>query len=265
MTPQQLLSELKEFTNVNTVHMYVIERKLKAGAKVTDRPSEKFEYIPHQVNLSKDLMPLVSGMLEKVIERKVKEDVQILDYEPIDDTLDKLYTYNDLGKITGFKEFLNSLDKEIGILSSFAELEKIEKAWALCYGYYHNADKQWLYCIKKLSPSRIAVDIRTSTNVAQAAKNGIQSFFDLNTKTLKPLDGFSINIEPSIDMVYHRHTIYIFQKKAFEELTSLTEEFEALANDIVQEIEKLDFIEGLSFVADIIKTKPSIKSSFSIS
>ncbi|MBN8669392.1 MAG: DUF4868 domain-containing protein [Chitinophagales bacterium] len=260
MTPKELLENLKEFTKADTVHMYIIERRQKEGAKKNGRPSEKFEYIPMQVNLSADLVPLVSSMLEKVIERKVKEDVQILDYEPIDDTLDKLYTYNDLGKITGFNEFLKNLGKEIKTLTSFEELEQIEKAWALCYGYYDGKKKEWLYCIKKLSPRKIAVEVKTSENVLQAAKYGIQSFFDTKTKTLKPLNGFSINLDPSIDMVYYNETIYIFQKKAFEELTSLTEEFEILANEIVGEIEKLNFIQGLNFLSQTILNKPAYRN-----
>lgn len=260
MTPEKLLKELKEFTAADTVHMYIIERKLKPNTKSTDRPSEKFEYIPLQVNLSQELSLLVSGMLEKAIEKKIKEDVQILDYEPIDDTLDKLYTYSDLGKIVGFKEFLTNLGEEIKTLTSFAELEELEKTWALCYGYHDSKKRKWLYCIKKLSPRKIAVEVNVNTNVKDAVKYGIQSFFDMKTQTLKPLNGFSINLEPSIDMVYYDDTIYIFQKKAFEELTSLTEEFEELAKDVVEEIEKLEMIGGLDFLADVVAARPSFRN-----
>lgn len=260
MTPKKLLKELKEFTTTDTVHMYIVERKLKPNTKSTDRPSERFQYIPFQVNLSPELVPLLSGMLEKAIEKKVNEDVQILEYEPIDDTLDKLYTYSDLGKITGFKEFLSNLGEEIKPLTSFADLEELEKTWALCYGYYDAKKKQWLYCIKKLSPRKIAVEVNVNTTVKDAIKHGIQSYFDTKTQMLKPLNGFSINIDPSIDMVYHNENIYIFQKKAFEELASLTEEFEEVATRIVQEIEDLEIVEGLTFLTSVVATKPSFRN-----
>ncbi|NCT73105.1 MAG: DUF4868 domain-containing protein [Chitinophagaceae bacterium] len=260
MTPKKLLKELQEFTTADTVHMYIIERKLKPNSKSSDRPSEKFQYIPVQINLSPELVPLVSGMLEKAIEKKVTEDVQILDYEPIDDTLEKLYTYSDLGKIAGFKEFLANLGNKMKTLTSFKELEDLEKAWALCYGYYHANKKKWLYCIKKLSPKKIAVEVNVNTTVKDALKHGIQSFFDTKTKMLKPLNGFSINLDPSIDMVYHDETIYIFQKKAFEELASLTEEFEELAQEVVQEIEDLEIIEGVTFLTAIVAAKPSFRN-----
>ena len=260
MTPKKLLKELQEFTTADTVHMYIIERKLKPNSKSSDRPSEKFQYIPVQINLSPELVPLVSGMLEKAIEKKVTEDVQILDYEPIDDTLEKVYTYSDLGKITGFKEFLANLGNEMKTLTSFKELEDLEKAWALCYGYYDANKKKWLYCIKKLSPKKIAVEVNVNTTVKEAVKHGIQSFFDIKTQMLKPLNGFSINLDPSIDMIYYDDTIYIFQKKAFEELASLTEEFEELAKDIVQEIENLEIVEGLTFLTNVVAARPSFRN-----
>ncbi len=126
MEARDLLKDLKEFTASETVHMYIIERKLKQGAKTKQKPSLKFEYTPLQVNLSPELMPIISGMLAKVIEKKVKEDVEIKNYEVIDDTLDKLYTYRDFDKITGFQDFLkNKLGAEIKALKSFKDLEEL--------------------------------------------------------------------------------------------------------------------------------------------
>jgi hypothetical protein len=261
MEPKDLLNELKEFTNGDTVHMYIIERKTKSDAKAKDKPSIKFEYVPLQVNLSSELMPVVSEMLSRVLEKKIKEDVQIKEYEVIDDTLDKVYTYNDLGKIKGFQDFLtNRLGKEIKSLKSFEELEELEKSWALCYGFYNSEKSKWLYCIKKLAPRKMAVEFENSTSVGDALKNGFTSLFDLNTKTLKPLNGFALNIEPSIDMLFYDDKIYIFQKKAFEDITSLTEEFESVANEIVSEIEELKFIEGLEHISNVISSKPAFRS-----
>lgn len=261
MKIDELLKELKEFTSGDTVHMYIIERKVKPESKSKDRPSLRFEYLPLQVNISPDLMPIVCSMLSKAIEKKVKEDVEIVDYEVIDDDLNKVHTYTDLGKITGFQEFLkNRLGQEIKPLKSFDELKEIEKAWALCYGFYNQKSKKWLYCIKKLSPRRIAVETQTATTVSEAIKNGIHSFFDMQTKTLKPFNGFSLNIEPSIDMVYLDEVIYIFQKRAFEDITSLTEEFENVAHDIISEIEEIKFIDGLQHLSGTITQKPAYRN-----
>ncbi len=261
MTPEILLKELTEFTSSETVHMYLIERKLKAGRTAKERPSNKFEYIPLQITLSPELVPVVQGMLAKIIERKVKEDVEIKNYEVIDDTENKLQTYTDLSKIAGFQEFLNSrLGGEIKQIKSFEQVDEIEKAWALCYGFYNNEKEKWLYCIKKLSPRNMAVEIETSTSVAEAIKHGFTSLFDLDTKTLKAFNGFSLNIEPSIDMIYFEESIYIFRKKGFEDITSLTEEFENIANDLVNEIEEIDFVDGLEHLSKLISDKPAFRN-----
>lgn len=261
MTPEILLKELKEFTSSETVHMYLIERKLKAGAKIKDRPSNKFEYVPLQITLSEELVPIIKGMLAKIIEKKVKEDVEIKNYEVIDDTENKLQTYTDLSKIAGFQEFLNSrLGGEIKQIKSFEEVDEIEKAWALCYGFYNKEKEKWLYCIKKLSPRNMAVEIETSTSVTEAIKHGFTSLFDLDTKTLKAFNGFSLNIEPSIDMIYFEESIYIFRKKGFEDITSLTEEFENIANDLVNEIEEIDFVDGLEHLSKLISDKPAFRN-----
>lgn len=261
MDSKKLLKELNSFTSSNTIHMYIIERKLKQDAKPKDKASQKYDYFPLQVNITTELNAVISGMLENVIKKKVKEGVAIMEYEPIDDTTDKLCTYNDLSKIAGFQEFLSTkLGEEIKSIKNFEEFKEIEKAWALCYGFYNKDSKKWLYCIKKLAPRNMAIEINTSENILGAFKHGIVSMFDLETKTLKPFKGFSLNIEPSIDIVYYKEKIYIFQKKAFEELTSLTEEFESLANEIVSELKELTFITDTSHISSIIVSKPAFRT-----
>lgn len=261
MTPDLLLKELKIFTSCEIVHMYMVERKLKPGSKAKDKPSLKFEYIPMQIGLSPDLIPIIQGMLTKIIERKIKEDIKIKEYEVIDDTENKIEIYTDLGKIAGFQEFLSTrLNGEIKPLKSFEEIKELEKAWALCYGFYNKEKETWLYCIKKLAPRNMVVDIEMSTSIPDAIKNGLTSWFDLDTKTLKPFNGFSLNIEPSIDMIYFEESIYIFRKKGFEDITSLTEEFEVLALGLVSEIEEINFMEGMEHLSSIIKEKPAFRN-----
>ena len=261
MNAETLLSELNEYTTGTTVHMYIIERKSKIGAKSKDKPSEKFEYIPLKVNMSPELFPKVSNMLKKVISNKVKEDVKILDYTPIDDSEEKIQTYSDLGKIAGFKTFLEGLGGEMKTVQSFEEINELEKSWALCYGFEHPSNNSWMYCIKKLLPRNIAIDAELNDSLIKAAKQSVNSFFDLETKQLKPLEGFSINIEPSIDMIYHNNSIYIFNKKGFEDVTSLTDEFVELGTSLVKEIDDIKFIsEGMEHISSVVSKKPSYRN-----
>ncbi|WP_165779256.1 Kiwa anti-phage protein KwaB-like domain-containing protein [Brumimicrobium salinarum] len=241
--------------------MYIIERKKKAGVKTKAKPSEKFEYVPLQVDLSEELAPSIQDMLKKVINKKVRDDIEIKEYQVIDDTEDKIQTYKDLGKITGFKEFLNSrLGGEIKALKSFEKLAELEKAWAICYGFYSSEKQDWLYCIKKLAPRNMAVDQSLSKNLKGAMKNSINSVFDTTTSTLKPMNGFSINIEPSIDMIYFDQNIYIFNKKGFEDITSLTEEFIELSKELVEEVNDINFVNGIEHISSVILSKPSFRN-----
>lgn len=261
MNAENLFTELKKYTSSQTVHMYILERKLKSGAKSKDKPSEKFQYIPLKVNMSEDLYPKVSEMLNKVIDFKVKEDVQIKEYTAIDDSVEKIQTYTDLGKIAGFKAFLENFGGEIKTIQSFKEVAELEKAWALCYGFEHPDNNTWMYCIKKLRPSYLAIDKTLNETVGQAVKNSVNSYFDLDTKQLKPLKGFGINIEPSIDMIYFESTIYVFNKKGFEDVTSLTEEFIELGKKLVEEVDDIRFVSsGMEFINSVIQNKPSYRN-----
>jgi|SRR5690554_544803 len=262
MKATELLEELKEYTNSETIHMYIIERKKKAGSKTKTKPSEKFEYIPLQVDLSPELAPIIQKMLKNVIEKKIKNDIEIKDYQVIDDTEEKIQTYNDLGKITGFKEFLNSrLGGEIKALKSFEKIAELEKAWAICYGFYSSTNKDWLYCIKKLAPRNMAVDQSLLKNQkGRGVISTIASYFDTTTSTLKPLNGFSINIEPSIDLIYYSNQIYIFNKKGFEDITSLTEEFIELSKQLVEEVSEINFVNGIEHLSSVILRKPSFRN-----
>lgn len=210
MEAKILLEELSEYTKCETIHLYIIERKIKPGAKRKDRASEKFEYIPHQVNMSQDLLPLVQSMLEKTIERKVNDDVEIKNYEVIDDTENKIQTYNDLGKITGFREFLNNkLGGTIKPIESLEQFNSIEKAWAICYGFYSDQKEGWLYCIKKLRGGKMAIGKENYENITQAVEGGVVSLFDLKTKSLKPFNGFSLNIEPSFILIKMKNSDFL--------------------------------------------------------
>lgn len=261
MNASELLKELKEYTNSDTIHMYIIERKKKSGSKSKTKPSEKFEYIPLQVDLSVELAPIIQKMLDNVIEKKIKNDIEIKDYQVIDDTEEKIQTYRDLGKIAGFKEFLNSrLGGEIKALKSFETLAELEKAWAICYGFYSPSNEDWLYCIKKLAPRNMAVDQSLSNNIRGAVKNSVNSIFDTTTSTLKPMNGFSINIEPSIDMIYYNEQIFIFNKKGFEDITSLTEEFIELSRELVDEVSEINFVNGIEHISSVILSKPSFRN-----
>lgn len=261
MESKELLEELKQYTVGNIVHMYIIERKIKPGARRNEKASEKFEYIPLQLNLSQELLPIVQKMLTGIIEKKEKRDVVIKEYTVIDDSEEKIMTYNDFDKIAGFQDFLQKrLGVEIPTITSLEELEDIEKAWALCYGFYDDNKKDWLYCIKKHAPRHIAVDAEVSTSIKEAIKNGVFSAFDLNTKELKPFSGFTLNIEPSIDLIYWNGQILIFRKKGFEDLTSLTEEFEAFAVEIVADVEEIGFIEGIAYLSKIVIDKPMFRN-----
>jgi hypothetical protein len=106
----------------------------------------------------------------------------------------------------------------------------------------------------------MVVDIESSTSVYDAMKNGFTSLFDTTTKTLKPFNGFSLNIVPSVDMIYLDAYIYIFRKKAFEDITSLTEEFEVLANELIDEVSEINFIDDLQHLSNIIKSKPAFRN-----
>ena len=261
MKTEDLLKMLKEYVSQATVHMYIIERKLREDKKLKDLPSIKFEYIPLQVNLSEDLASIVSKMLAKVIEMKFNNDIELSAYQVIDDEVEKIYTYKDLDRISGFKEFLrNKLGGEIKPLNSLKEISELEKSWAICYGFYHQNMKKWLFCIKKLGPSKMTVELETTTSFSEAIKHGFTSLFDTKTKTLKPFNGFSLNIEPSIDMIYLEEDIYIFRKKAFEDLTSLTEEFEEVAEKIVEEVKEIKFVKGLEYISEIIASRPSFRN-----
>lgn len=261
MTATELLDKLTTYTESETIHMYIIERKKKQGAKSTDKASDRFEYVPLQITLSKDLVPIVQKMLKNVINKKVKDNVEIRPYEVIDDTEEKIQVYSDLGKITGFQDFLTSkLGTEIKKLNNYNELDDLEKAWALCYGFYNKESRTWMYCIKKLSPRQIAVDVEVSHSIAESVKNGLVSFFDMNSKQLKPFNGFTLNIEPSIDMIYLEEEIYVFRKKAFEDITSLTEEFIHLAEELINEVTEIDFVEGVEFMSSTIKNKPAFRN-----
>lgn len=258
MNTTDLLYGIQRFTNSETIHMYIIERKKKPDSTIKSKPSDKYEYVPLQINLSPELTSIVSNMLSQTIAMIItnKTDLDLREYQVIDDNEDKIYTYADLDRISGFKTFLkDKLGTEISSLDNFEELTGLEKAWAICYGFYFN--EEWLYCIKKLTPSKIAIDTSLSSSITEATKNGINSIFDLTTKTLKPFTGFTLNIEPSIDLIYYKENLYVFHKKAFEELTSLTDEFVNIAMEIVEEIKDFNFIDGFDSISNVITEKPS--------
>ena len=86
----------------------------------------------------------------------------------------------------------------------------------------------------------------------------IRTYFSTTSKKLELLKGEKINLDKQIDCVYYDEIFYILKKGYFEQIVGLQEEFKEEAKKVIEELRKLDIIEGIDIIEKQIEDKPGI-------
>jgi hypothetical protein len=257
-----ILEDIKEIIaqcDSTDIHLYFITRKLKSDIKKTTKALDKYDYGLYQIDVDSEIQQYLHDLNLAEIDRLLKKKTELSEYDVITDDTEQLFTYSMKNKVLSFSDIIDNKLKnksKIPKITSFDEFLDTNVLWSYCVGFNYKSNK-WLYTFRKLMASRVAID-HTKNPESNFIVKSIKTHFSTKSKKLELLHSDIINLDRQVDCVYLDETFYIAQKRQFEQIVGLEEEYKDKANETVEELKKSGIIDGLELISAEIESNPSI-------
>lgn len=241
-----------------SVNLYFISRHIKEGISKSSRVLDKYSFQVNSVDISSDLVDFFKKIAtSQLLKAKKTEGYELESYSVISDDLsDRLYTYA-LNNALSFSDVItNQLPS--GKIKSISSLKDINAdLWAYCLKV--QANKDFVYIFRKISPAKVATD------EPRNKLEKISSYFDTNAAELKVVFQETISFDGKLDCVYDGDEFLIFRKSSFEAIVGLEQEFTSNANEVISVIKETDLVEGIEHIEEEVqKSRMLVKSLSSI-
>ncbi|MDX9882620.1 MAG: DUF4868 domain-containing protein [Prolixibacteraceae bacterium] len=251
------LSEKIDAVQTEDTCLFFITRYLKENVKKSSPVMGKFLFKVYQVEIDDDIRKHLHDLSKEQLGYVIKKDFEIVDYDVVSDDTEHLFTYSMKNRVMSFSDVVcnqlsNEMPKVVSIESIIAQNEEL---WAYCVGFNDIESKDWIYTFRKIQSGKVAID--ENDNPKSRLKT-IRTYFSTKSQKLELLKGETINLDKQIDCVYYEEIFYILKKGYFEQIVGLQEEYKEEAKKVVEELQKIDVIDGLDFIKKQIEEKPAI-------
>jgi hypothetical protein len=256
MEIKDLLEKIQS-TNVEDSKLYFVTRLLKEGIKKSAKMIDKYIFKIYQIDIDDEIRQYLYDCSQEELQRVIKKDYQLLDYDVISDDTEHLFTYKINNKALPFQDIVrNKLTSNPPKAQSIAGiLSDNEELWAYCIGFNDIENSDWIYTFRKIQPSKIAVNEEEN---AKTLLKTIRTFFSTTSQKLELLKGETVNLDKQIDCVYYADTFFIIKKANFEQIVGLQEEFKEQATSVVNEMKQTNMFDGLEKIDEEIEKNPTI-------
>jgi len=255
MTLQEILDKVAT-TNVNDLRLYFITRVLKENVKKSAKVIDKYLFKVYQVDIDNEIRQYLYDLSIEQLEKVIKKDYEILDYDVISDDTQHLFTYSMHNKVFSFSDVVcNQLNKIPPKMQSVESiLSNGDELWAYCVGFNDLEKKDWIYTFRKIQSGKVVIDEKEGKSLLKT----IRTYFDTANQKLELLKGETVNLDKQIDCIYHGETFFIIKKANFEQIVGLQEEYKEQSKTVVNELKETGKFDGLEMIEEKIETTPSI-------
>ena len=254
----EVLDRIKD-TKQEDVKLHFITRILKSGVGKRDKTLDKYIFKVYQIDVDDEIRKYLYDLSIKELERTVTKDYSLIDYDPISDDTDHLFSYKLKAETSTFSDVVvNQLGKELPKVESIEGIiSENEELWAYCIGFLDVEAQEWIYTFRKIMVSKIAIDEKNDTDKSIVWRQ-IRTIFNSTSKKLTLMKGEAVTLDKQIDCVYWEETFYVLKKVPFEQIVGLQEEYHAKAIEVVDEMKNTGLIDGLDGLEDELKTNTSL-------
>ncbi len=245
----------------DTLSMYFITRKEKENLTTKRKVLDRFDFSTLRVDINEEITLFLKDLAKKQIELAIKKELELTPYDVISDDQEQVFTYTELNKIGSFAKIINEQLPQrltIPIMQNFDEiLQDGELLWAYCIelSYVENNSRKYIYTFRKLNSGNIVVDEKE--NRAGIIRN-IMTSFNTQSNKLEKFKGGAVKLDATIDCIFDAGIFYILQKSQFETLVGMAVDFQEQAISVVEDLQKLDMIDGLEHISDAITKNTAI-------
>lgn len=254
----EVLDRIKD-TKQEDVKLHFITRILKSGVGKRDKTLDKYLFKVYQIDVDDEIRKYLYDLSIKELERTVTKDYSLIDYDPISDDTDHLFSYKLKAETSTFSDVVvNQLGKELPKVESIEGIiSENEELWAYCIGFLDVEAQEWIYTFRKIMVSKIAIDEKNDTDKSIVWRQ-IRTIFNSTSKKLTLMKGEAVTLDKQIDCVYWEETFYVLKKVPFEQIVGLQEEYHAKAIEVVDEMKNTGLIDGLDGLEEELKTNISL-------
>jgi len=255
MTLKEIYEKITE-TESKDLRLYFISRVLKENVRKSAKIIDKYLFKVYQVDIDDEIRNYLYSLTGEELERVIKKDFEMIDYDVISDDTQHLFKYSIHNKVFSFSDVVfNQLNKNPPKMQSIESiLSNNDELWAYCVGFNDLYKKDWIYTFRKIQSGKVAIDEKEGKNVFKS----IRTFFDTKNQKLELIKGETVNLDKQIDCIYYDETFYILKKTYFEQIVGLQEEYKKESKNVLQELRKTGKIIGLDIIEEKIETTPSI-------
>lgn len=255
MTLQEILEKVS-VTETEDLRLFFITRVLKENVRRSARVIDKYLFRVYQVDIDDEIRQYLYDLSREQLERIIKKDFEIVDYDVISDDTEHLFTYSMKNKVFSFSDVVyNQLQKNPPKMQSIESiLSNDDELWAYCVGFNDLEEKDWIYTFRKISAGKVAIDEKDNHKSMKL----IRTFFDTTNQKLELLKGETVNLDKQIDCIYYTDTFYVIKKTNFEQILGLQDEYKEEAKNVVLELKSTGRIDGLEIIEEKIESNPAI-------
>lgn len=254
----EVLAKIKD-TKEEDVKLHFITRILKSGVRKREKTLDKYIFKVYQIDVDDEIRQYLYDLSIKELERTVSKEYSLIDYDPISDDTDHLFSYKLKAETSSFSDVVvNQLGKELPKVESIDGIvSEHEELWAYCIGFLDEENASWIYTFRKIMISKIAIDEKNDTEKNIVLRQ-IRTIFNSKSKKLTLMKGEAVTLDKQIDCVYWEDTFYVLKKVPFEQIVGLQEEYHAKALEVVNEMKETELIDGLESVEEELNTNTSL-------
>lgn len=249
-----LLRERISQTKPSDVKLFFITRILRESALRRKSVMGKFIYKVYQIDVDEEIRNHLFSSTLSELDITIKKGLSLIDYSPISDDEDSLFSYKIKGKekqLAFSDVVINQLAKPCPKVQSIEGIiSDDEELWAYCAGFEED-DSNTIFTFRRIFGGKIAVDEKTN-------KNWFQTLFDTKSQKLKCLHGEFVALDKTVDCVYFDETFYVLRKVNFERIVGIQEEFKEAAQNVIKELETLNCIDGLEILVKKVESGTSL-------
>lgn len=255
MTLQEILEKVS-VTETEDLRLFFITRVLKENVRRNARIIDKYLFRVYQVDIDDEIRQYLYDLSREQLERIIKKDFEIVDYDVVSDDTEHLFTYSMKNKVFSFSDVVyNQLQKNPPKMQSIESiLSNDDELWAYCVGFNDLEEKDWIYTFRKISAGKVAIDEKDNHKSMKL----IRTFFDTTNQKLELLKGETVNLDKQIDCIYYTDTFYVIKKTNFEQILGLQDEYKEEAKNVVLELKSTGRIDGLEIIEEKIESNPAI-------
>lgn len=207
----EVLNRIK-ITKDEDVKLHFITRLLREGIGKREKSLNKYVFKAYQIDVDDEIRKYLYELSINELERTLSKDYSLIDYDPISDDTDHLFSYKLKAETsTFFDVVVNQLGKQLPKVESIDGIvSDNEDLWAYCIGFLDEEKEEWIYTFRKIIASKIAID-ENNDSEKNFIKRQIRTLFNTTSKKLTLMKGEAVTLDKQIDCIYWEETFYVLK------------------------------------------------------